>query len=87
FAHYPPAARPSILGRGGPTMRHQPALSWDHAKAIRDYWPGRLLLKGILDPTDAVMARDMGADGVVVSSHGMRNFDGTVAPIEMLPHI
>lgn len=86
FAHYPPAARKSILG-GGASLPHQAGLSWDHAKAVRDYWPGRLLLKGILHPDDAVLAQEMGADGVVVSSHGARNFDSTVAPITMLPAI
>lgn len=87
FAHYPAAAQASILGRKGATMRHQPGLSWDHARAVRDYWPGQMLLKGILSPQDAVIARDMGVDGVVVSSHGMRNFDSTISPVEILPLI
>lgn len=87
FAHYPLAARASILGRKGATMRHQPGLFWDHTRAVRDYWPGRMLLKGILSPQDAVIARDMGMDGVVVSSHGMRNFDSTISPVEILPLI
>ncbi len=87
FAHYPPAARRSILGRGGPSLRHQPGLNWDHARTLRDRWPGTLILKGLLHPEDAVMAREIGADGVVVSSHGMRNFDSTIAPIDVLPAI
>ncbi|SED74086.1 alpha-hydroxy acid oxidase [Rhodobacter sp. 24-YEA-8] len=87
FAHYPPAARRSVLGRGGVSLSHKPGLSWDDAKAVRDYWPGKLVLKGIMHPDDALCAQKTGADGIVVSSHGARNFDSTVAPITMLPAI
>ena len=68
-------------------MPHQPDLGWEHARAIRDHWRGKLILKGLLHPDDAVMSRDPGADGVVLSSHGMRNFDSTIAPVDALPAI
>ncbi|MCO6050500.1 alpha-hydroxy-acid oxidizing protein [Mesorhizobium sp. RP14(2022)] len=85
FANYPASGRSSILGRHQQTVRHQPGLSWEHVRQVRSRWKGKLLLKGILSPEDARMAKDHGAEGIVVSSHGMRNFDATVAPIDQLP--
>lgn len=87
FAHHPRAAETSILGRGVPPMRHQQGLSWDHVRQVRDRWKGNLVLKGILAPEDARLALEHGADGIVVSSHGGRNFDSTAAPIDCLPAI
>src|SRR5690606_36443652 len=87
FAHHPRAAETSILGRGVPPMRHQQGLSWDHIRQVRDRWNGNLVLKGILAPEDARLALEHGADGIVVSSHGGRNFDSTAAPIDCLPAI
>lgn len=51
-------------------------LDWDEFARIRDRWPGPLVLKGVLDPEDAIRARDAGADAVQVSSHGGRQLDG-----------
>lgn len=64
-----------------------PALDWSTIAWIRDIWKGRLVLKGILDPEDAVTAFDMGADAVIVSNHGGRQLDGTIAAIDALPLI
>jgi L-lactate dehydrogenase (cytochrome) len=50
-------------------------------------WPGKLVIKGILDPDDAKRAADMGADGIVVSNHGGRQLDGTPGTITTLPRI
>lgn len=86
-AHHPRVAETSILGRGVEALKHQPGLSWEHVRQVRDYWKGNLVLKGILATEDARMAADHGADGIVVSGHGGRNFDSTVAPIECLPAI
>jgi L-lactate dehydrogenase (cytochrome) len=59
-------------------------LNWEHFKDIRRMWTGKLLLKGILSAKDAVIAADLGADGVIVSNHGGRQLDGAVAPIRVI---
>jgi L-lactate dehydrogenase (cytochrome) len=62
-------------------------LGWRHIRMIRAMWPGRLVLKGILDERDAQLALDHGADGLIVSNHGGRQLDGTVSPLRVLPAI
>ncbi|MCC2677049.1 MAG: L-lactate dehydrogenase (FMN-dependent) and related alpha-hydroxy acid dehydrogenase [Ramlibacter sp.] len=62
-------------------------LNWDHLRMIRGLWPGQLVVKGILDPRDARLAVDCGADGIIVSNHGGRQLDGTVPPLRMLPQV
>jgi L-lactate dehydrogenase (cytochrome) len=62
-------------------------LSWRHVEAIRRRWKGRLLIKGLLAPDDARQARDCGVDGVILSNHGGRQLDHTVAPLQVLPEI
>ncbi len=64
-----------------------PRLDWDKVAAIRDMWGGRLILKGILDPDDARIAADFGADAIIVSNHGGRQLDGALSAIRMLPQI
>ncbi|MCW0038147.1 alpha-hydroxy-acid oxidizing protein, partial [Acinetobacter baumannii] len=62
-------------------------LAWPHLAAIRQRWHGQLVVKGILSAADAVLARDHGADGLIVSNHGGRQLDGAVAPLRVLPGI
>ncbi|MDO5648023.1 alpha-hydroxy acid oxidase [Paracoccus sp. (in: a-proteobacteria)] len=62
-------------------------LDWDKIARIRDMWGGKLILKGVLDPEDARIAADFGADAIVVSNHGGRQLDGALSSIRMLPHI
>jgi L-lactate dehydrogenase (cytochrome) len=62
-------------------------LSWAHLEAIRRRWKGNLLVKGLLAPADVQLARECGADGVVLSNHGGRQLDQTVAPLAVLPEI
>ncbi|TXH51950.1 MAG: alpha-hydroxy-acid oxidizing protein [Burkholderiaceae bacterium] len=62
-------------------------LNWAHFRFIRSIWPGRLVIKGILSADDARIARDAGADGIIVSNHGGRQLDGAVAPLRVLPSI
>ena len=62
-------------------------LGWRHVRLIRRMWPGRLVLKGILDVRDARLSLENGADGIVVSNHGGRQLDGTVSPLRVLPGI
>ena len=62
-------------------------ISWDDIAWIREHWQGKLLLKGLLSPTDAERAAAFGADGIVVSNHGGRQLDYCVAAIEVLAEI
>ncbi|MES2755296.1 MAG: alpha-hydroxy acid oxidase [Pseudomonadota bacterium] len=61
------------------------SLSWDTVAKIRARWPGTFLLKGILNPEDVRLALHAGVDGVVLSSHGGRQMDWAVAPLDVLP--
>ncbi|HEY0289255.1 MAG TPA: alpha-hydroxy acid oxidase [Pseudomonas sp.] len=62
-------------------------LDWDYLARLRDRWPQRLLLKGVLHPADAEKAVALGLDGIVVSNHGGRQLDGVPASIDCLPAI
>ena len=64
-----------------------PTLNWKDVAWIRKLWPGKLILKGILDVEDAKLAPKAGADAVVVSNHGGRQLDGAASSISMLPKI
>ena len=63
------------------------SLSWEHVKAVRERWKGRLVLKGVLSPEDAALARKIGCDGIIVSNHGGRQMDGALSPLAALPRI
>jgi (S)-mandelate dehydrogenase len=62
-------------------------LDWDALARLRDSWPDKLLLKGVLHPADAEKAVALGLDGLVVSNHGGRQLDGVPASIDCLPAI
>ena len=95
LAHGMPHFENSFATRGAPiisanVMRDFSArdhLSWAHFKRIRRQWKGNLIIKGILSAEDAVQARNLGADGIIVSNHGGRQLDGAVAPLRVLPDI
>ena len=61
--------------------------SWDDLQWIREHWPGTVYVKGLLDPEDAVRAVALGCDGVVVSNHGGRQLDHSLAALDALPPI
>ncbi|WP_327754484.1 L-lactate dehydrogenase (plasmid) [Sphingobium sp. SJ10-10] len=61
--------------------------NWDDLSWVRSRWPGRILIKGVLCPEDAVAAFEAGADGVVVSNHGGRQLDGVASSIAALPAV
>ena len=63
------------------------SLSWKDIDWIRSIWPGKLVLKGILDVEDAEEAAKTGAQALVVSNHGGRQLDGAPSSIEVLPEI
>lgn len=64
-----------------------PDISWDEVAWLREKWPRKLILKGILNAADAIRAAELGCDGIIVSNHGGRQLDSCVAPIEVLPEI
>ena len=64
-----------------------PTLSWKDVEWIASLWPGKLILKGILDVEDARIAAKTGAAAIVVSNHGGRQLDGAPSSIAMLPPI
>ncbi len=88
YANYPEAAKAKMTkGPPGRASLRTDSISWADLDALRKIWPGKLIVKGILDPQDAMTAVDHGADGIGVSNHGGRNLDGIASPIEVLPEI
>jgi L-lactate dehydrogenase (cytochrome) len=69
------------------STQFDPALSWKDVEWIRSLWPGKLILKGVLDPDDAKLAVQAGADAIVVSNHGGRQLDGAPSSISVLPKV
>jgi len=61
--------------------------SLDDLAFLRERWKGTLVVKGVLDPADAMRARDVGVDGLIVSNHGGRQLDGAVASLDALEEI
>jgi L-lactate dehydrogenase (cytochrome) len=64
-----------------------PTLNWKDVEWIKSIWPGKLILKGILDVDDARIAVSTGADAISVSNHGGRQLDGAPSAIASLPRI
>jgi L-lactate dehydrogenase (cytochrome) len=93
--HGMPHFENSFATRGAPIMSKNVLrdfssrghLNWDHVREIRARWKGPMVIKGILHPGDAALARQYGMDGVIVSNHGGRQLDGVVPPLRMLPQI
>lgn len=94
--------RPHILGNIAPVLKEKTGLedffawmrnnfdarvTWDDIAWVRSHWRGPLILKGILDPRDAVLAAQAGVDGIVVSNHGGRQLDGVLSSARALPAI
>ncbi len=68
-------------------QQFDPTLSWRDLEWIRSLWPGKLIIKGILDTEDAAAAANAGVDAIVVSNHGGRQLDGAPASIHALPRV
>lgn len=94
--------RPHSLGNVAPVLKGKtgiedffawmrenfdPTISWRDLDYIRSEWKGPLIIKGILDPEDAIEAANLGADGIVVSNHGGRQLDGVLSTTRALPPI
>jgi len=69
------------------TANMDPSIGWSDIEWVRDFWKGKLIVKGVLDPADARDALRFGADGVVVSNHGGRQLDGAPSTARALPAI
>jgi lactate 2-monooxygenase len=65
----------------------RPSLTWEQVARVRDYTDLPVLLKGVLHPDDAHRAMELGLDGIVVSNHGGRQVDGSIATLDALPGI
>ena len=79
--------RPLITQGSPPAAMLNGALTWEHVRALRDLWPGAFVVKGLLTVDDARQAVQVGADAIVVSNHGARNFDSAPSPLAVLPEI
>ncbi len=84
--HYPGMDSVTVLSKWI-SEQFDPTLSWKDVEWIRSIWPGKLILKGILDVEDARIAAKTGAAAIVVSNHGGRQLDGAASSIAMLPPI
>ncbi len=79
----------SKVTKGAPpgALFKQDDLDWDAVSRLRDLWPDKLVLKGVLHPEDARRALALGADGIVVSNHGGRALDSSMATLDALPAV
>jgi len=84
--HYPGMANVTVLSKWI-AEQFDPTLSWKDVEWIKSLWPGKLILKGILDLEDARAAANAGAAALVVSNHGGRQLDGAPSSISVLPQI
>jgi (S)-mandelate dehydrogenase len=66
---------------------YDPAFQWDDLARIREFWPRKLVIKGVLHPQDAAKVAELGCDGLIVSNHGGRQLDGAPAALNALPAI
>ncbi|WP_426397293.1 alpha-hydroxy-acid oxidizing protein [Ralstonia sp. R-29] len=87
---------PNVQTEGAASLEVQAALlqrrmdagfSWDDLAALRDHWPRKLFVKGILSASDAARCRALGIDGVIVSNHGGRQLADFPAPMDVLSGI
>lgn len=86
FANYPVEAT-AAGGRRVLRQANAANVAWEDVTELRRRWPRKLILKGVLSREDAILAAEHGVDGLVVSNHGARNFDGSPASIEVLAEI
>lgn len=85
-AYVPSATNPTEY-RGWIISQIDASVTWKDIEWLRGLWQGKLILKGILTPGDALEAARVGADAIVVSNHGGRQLDGVSSTIRMLPRI
>jgi L-lactate dehydrogenase (cytochrome) len=88
FENMDAARGPPVLAKN--LMRNigkRDQLAWKHVELIRKRWSGKLVVKGLIAPADARIARECGVDGVIVSNHGGRQLDYTMSGLRTLPEI
>ena len=89
--HVPEEAKAEATGyvsaKSTSFLNRNESLTWDFLRRVRDAWPHKLLVKGVLHPEDAVIAADCGADGIFVSNHAGNVNDAAVTPWDALPAI
>jgi (S)-mandelate dehydrogenase len=88
YVNFPEKYQQKYTGRAAPAkaMRAD-KVGWDDVDRLRDMWPGKLIIKGIMREDDARKAVARGVDGIVVSNHGGRNMDSAPATLDVLPGI
>lgn len=84
---FPPEARDTRMATTFIPTLFVPNVTWETIDELRELWPRKLVLKGILNVDDARRAADHGCDGIVISNHGARNLDSVVSPMDVLPEI
>ena len=82
-----PEARSPAAFKEWVDAQFDPSVTWKDIAWVREHWKGKLIVKGVLDPTDAARAVDAGVDGVVVSNHGGRQLDAVPSTVRALPAI
>ncbi|WP_019938835.1 alpha-hydroxy acid oxidase [Bordetella sp. FB-8] len=88
YGHYPEAFRTAVTRPAvAEAVRLENRLDWEDIRRLRQWWPGKLVIKGVLSVSDALKSHEAGADGIVVSSHGARNLDAAPAPADVLAPI
>ena len=82
-----PGARSPAAFRQWVDAQFDPSVTWEDIDWVRQNWPGKLVVKGVLDPEDARRAVEVGVDGIVVSNHGGRQLDAVPSTAAALPDI
>jgi isopentenyl diphosphate isomerase/L-lactate dehydrogenase-like FMN-dependent dehydrogenase len=76
-----------ITDRPAEFQERREEVDWEDFRWLREFWPRKLFIKGIVRGDDALKAKQLGADGVFVSNHGGRQLDGIISPLEAIPEI
>ncbi len=83
----PPGASQAVVSDLYGSLTPAPAVQWQTLEELRRIWPHTLVVKGVLNPADAVQCASLGADGMIISNHGGRQLDMAPSPLQVLPAI
>lgn len=84
---FPPEARDTRMATTFIPTLFVPNITWESVAELRELWPRKLLIKGILNAEDARRAANCGCDGIILTNHGARHLDSVVSPMEVLPEV